>query len=117
MSEPKSKKKLQRILGLFSYYAKWVPNFSEILRPLAQNKRYPLPEEATNAYQVTKNKLTEAILQPIDEAVPFTVETDASDFAVGASLNQNGKPVAFHARTFLTTKQKHSSVEKEAHML
>ena len=115
MSEPQNKKELQRILGLFSYYAKWVPNFSDVIRPLVQNKHYPLPEEAANALQVMKNKLAEATLQPIDEAVPFTVETDASDFAIGATLNQNGKPVAFHARTFSTTEQKHSSVEKEAY--
>ena len=80
-----------------------------------QNKHYPLPEEAANALQVMKNKLAEATLQPIDEAVPFTVETDASDFAIGATLNQNDKPVAFHARTISTTEQKHSSVEKEAY--
>ena len=54
-------------------------------------------------------------MQPIDETVPFTVETDASDFAIAATLNQNGKPVAFHARTLSSTEQKHSSVEKEAY--
>ena len=50
-----------------------------------------------------KNKLADATLQPIDEAVPFIVETDASDFTIAATLNQNGKPVAFHARTLSTS--------------
>ena len=64
-----------------------------------------------------KNKLSQATLQPIDEDLPFTVETDASDFAIAATLNQNNKPVAFHARTLSSTEQKHSSVEKEAYAI
>ena len=62
-----------------------------------------------------KNKLAEATLLPIDEAVLFIVETDASNFTIAATLNQNGKPVAFHARTLSTSKQRHSAVEKEAY--
>ena len=84
---PKLKKELQRILGLFSYYSKWVPNFSEIIRPLFQNKAFPLSNDAISAFHLMKNKLADATLQPIDEAVPFTVETDASDFTIAATLN------------------------------
>ena len=62
-----------------------------------------------------KNKLADATLQPVDEAVPFTIETDASDFTIAATLNQNEKPVAFHARTLSTSEQRHSAVEKEAY--
>ena len=62
-----------------------------------------------------KNNLAEATLQPINEAFPFISETDASNFTIAATLNQNGKPVAFHARTFSTSKQRHSAVEKEAY--
>ena len=46
-----------------------------------------------------KNKLSQVTLQLIDEDLPFTVETDASNFAIAATLNQNSKPVAFHAQT------------------
>ena len=42
-----------------------------------------------------KNKLSQAILQPIDEELPLTVETDASDFAITATLNKNNKPWYF----------------------
>ena len=64
-----------------------------------------------------KNKLSQVTLQPIDEDLPFTVETDASDFAIAATLNQNSKPVAFYARTLSSTEQKHSSIEKEAYAI
>ena len=40
-----------------------------------------------------KNNLAKGTLQPIDEAVPFIVQTDASDFTIAATSNQNGKPV------------------------
>ena len=59
-----------------------------------------------------KNKLSQATLQPIDKDLPFTVKTDALDFAIAATLNQNNKPVAFHARTLSSTEQKHSSIKK-----
>ena len=63
------------------------------------------------------NNITcKTVFQNIDEDLPFTVETDASDFAIAATLNQN-KAVAFHARTLSSTEQKHSSVEKEAYAI
>ena len=112
---PKSKKELQRILGLFSYYSKWAPNFSEIIRPLVQNEAFPLSNDAISAFYLMKNKIAEATLQPIDKAVPFIVETDASNFTIAATLNQNGKPVPFHVRALSTSEQRHLAVEKEAY--
>ena len=42
------------------------------------------------------------------------METDASEFAVSATLNQNYKPVAFYSGTLSSCEMHHSSVEKEA---
>ena len=50
----------------------------------------------------------------IDESVPFEVETDASEVALAATVNQNGKPVAFFSRSLLSSELKHASVEKDA---
>ena len=50
----------------------------------------------------------------IDEHVPFEVETDASEFVIAVSLNQNGRPVAFFSSTLLGAEIRHASIEKEA---
>ena len=49
----------------------------------------------------------------IDETFLFTVETDALDHSIAASMNQSGKPVAFLSSSLSTSKRKHSSIEKE----
>ena len=88
LQQPTTKKELQQILSLFSYYSKWVPNYSALIRPLVQTDSFPLSKGALNAFHVIKNKLSQATLQSIDEDLPFTGETDASDFAIAATLNQ-----------------------------
>ena len=71
-------------------------------------------EKALNAFKSLKDKLVSAAPQIIDENVPFVVETDASDNAISASLNQHDRPVAFFSRMLTKNEGHHSSVEKEA---
>ena len=47
---PMIKKEQQRILGPFSYYAKRVANFSDIIQPLVQTKKFPLLQDAVKAF-------------------------------------------------------------------
>ena len=55
-----------------------------------------------------------ACVSCIQEGVPFVVDCDASESALAATLNQGGKPVAFHSRTFSKSEARYSTVEKEA---
>jgi len=61
-----------------------------------------------------KKEIEKASLQSIDESMPFVVEWDASKVAVSATLNQNGRPVAFMSRSLQGNELHYPAVEKEA---
>ena len=94
---------LQRALGMFSYYARWIPDFSLKIRPLVQSNvssSFPLSQDFTESFLTLRRDLASACVTCIQEGVPFVLECDASEFALAATLNQGGQPVAFHSRTF-----------------
>ena len=111
---PNNLASLKRALGMFAYYASFIPQFSDKISALNQTKTFPLGSDAQAAFESLKKSLCETTLLAIDENIPFTVETDASSVAISASLNQNGRPVAFMSRTLQGSEIKRSSVEKEA---
>ena len=104
----------KRILGMFAYYSQWIRDFSAKIKPLVQNTSFPLSKEALSAFYQLKNDIELSVVCAVDETAPFQVETDASEFALAATLSQKGRPVAFFSRTLSKTEQKHSAVEKEA---
>ena len=111
---PSSGKSLKRVLGLFAYYAKWVPQFSDYIRKLKSVKKFPLGSEELRDFELLKKLIAKAALQAIDETLPFTVECDASDVAISATLNQGGRPVAFMSRSLSGAELMYPSIEKEA---
>ena len=108
---------LRRIIGLFSYYSQWVSRFSDKIRPLVTTNSFPISPEAHKAFANLKEEISKAGIHSIDEAIPLVVETDASDIAIAATLNQAGRPVAFFSRTLTPSECKHSSIEKEAYTM
>ena len=111
---PITPKSLQRALGLFAYYAKWVPDFSDRIQILKAVKTFPMSNEAISDFESLKESIAKATLQAIDDTKPFVVECDASDVAISATLNQGGRPVAFFSRTLQKAELHYSPVEKEA---
>ena len=114
MPAPNDMKSLKRLLGFFSYYSQWIPNFSQKVRPLNKTSSFPLSDEAIQAWKDIKDDIRNAVVCCIDEEQPFTVECDASDFAVAATLNQEGRPVAFFSRTLNPSECNLPAIEKEA---
>ncbi len=96
---PDSRKSLGRVIGLFAYYAKWIPKYSEKIQPLLSVKSFPLNNSAISAFDSIREEITQSLKVPINHSMSFTVECDASEAAVGAVLLQGGMPVAFHSRT------------------
>ena len=87
------------MLGLFAYYAQWIKQYSDKVKPLSENTKFSLDGTALQAFEMLKNELAEVTLGVIDNSTPFGVETDASDMALPASPNQRSRPVAFFSRT------------------
>ena len=111
---PTNRKEQQRVIGLFAYYAQWISHYSDKIKPLITNATFPLKDKALTSFSNLKSELINVSLEVIDENAPSVVETDASNVAISATLNQNGKPVAFYSRTLSKSEQTQSSIEKEA---
>ena len=86
---PHDTKSLNRYLGLFSYYSQWIPEFSDRIKPITGCKSFPLSQPAVEAFESLKKTIEDAVVTAIDESIPFVVETDASQVALAATLNQN----------------------------
>ena len=99
MPIPHDIKSHQRAVGLLAYYAKWIPRFSEKVKPLAECTTFPMDEKAVRTFRALLNDVKDSALTGYDPNLPLTVETDASDNAIAAVLTQDGKPVAFFSRT------------------
>ena len=48
---------------------------------------------------------------------PFDIETDASDYSLGALITQSGHPIMFHLETFSNTVRMYSTYEKELYAI
>eukprot|EP00253_Pinus_taeda_P015030 PITA_15030 len=70
------------------------------------------------AFRELKDRLcTAPVLALPDLQQPFEVETDASDYAVGAVLTQHGHPVAYHRETLSDTVRKYPTYDKEMYSI
>ena len=65
LAVPKDLVSLRRCLGLFSYYAVWIPRFSERIRPLAATTSFPVTDDAVRAFQDLKDGIELSVLQVI----------------------------------------------------
>lgn len=101
---------------MFSHYSQFIPKFSEKVSCLNRSS-FPLSDKAKDVFNELKLDILNAVVSSIDNEGTLTVETDASDHALGAALTIEGRPVAFFSRTLTNSEQKHSSVEKEAYAI
>ena len=109
---------LSRMIGFFAYYAKWIADYSNKIRPLlvAQHgKKFPLDLEVINQIKELKTAIANATLTiPDPHAGQLILETDASGTAIGATLSQADRPIAFFSRTLTPSERTQSTVEREA---
>ncbi|GBG80599.1 hypothetical protein CBR_g31059 [Chara braunii] len=101
---PRTLTKLRSFLGLANYYRKFVRNFSTIVAPLRRLLRketiWKWDKDCTSAMKKLKQALIEyPVLKVVDPSLPFVVTTDASQYGIGAVLQQDdGNGYRVHVR-------------------
>ncbi|MCO5602477.1 hypothetical protein L7F22_056609 [Adiantum nelumboides] len=71
-------------------------------------------EHLDESFNKLKHLVTTApMLHIVDPSKPFVVETDASDYALGAALYQDGRPIAFESKKLSDAEMRYPTYEKE----
>ncbi|MBW0474897.1 hypothetical protein O181_014612 [Austropuccinia psidii MF-1] len=115
-------KALQSFLGFANFYCRFIKNYSKKISSLTSflkiDSHFPLNAEALRKFQQLKEAFTIApILSCFDPSLPTIVETDASDYALGAVLSpisDSGKhPIEFDSRKLLPAELNYEIHNKE----
>lgn len=116
---PSTQKQIKSFLGITGYYRKFVKDYARIAKPmtyyLKKDKQINKSDPSyINAFEELKTLLTtHPILRYPDFSKPFKVNSDASNFALGAVLLQEGHPIAYASRTLNEHEVKYGTPEKE----
>lgn len=116
---PKTEKQIKSFLGTTGYYRKFVKDYSKIAYPmvkyLKKGTKINLNDpEYIQAFEALKsNIIKHPILKFPNFEKPFTLFTDASNYAIGAVLMQEGQPVCYASRTLNDHEKKYSATDKE----
>ncbi|WJZ92849.1 hypothetical protein VitviT2T_011824 [Vitis vinifera] len=117
-SVPTKVTELWSFLGLANKYRRLIKGYSKKVSPFTDLLKKDNPWEWSMQCQMAFEGLKEVIstkpvLQLPDLDLPFEVQIDASDRALGGVLVQEGHPVAFENRKLNNAEQRYSTHEKE----
>ena len=115
---------LHSFLGLANFYLRFVLGFSHIIWPLSQvtkggaKAKFFWSKSQQKAFVELKHHLCSALVLTLpDLQQPFEIKTYASDYVIGAVLNQQGHPVAYHGDTFSDTFCRYPTYDKEMYSI
>lgn len=124
---PKTIKELRRFLGMINFYRRFIPHAASTQAPLNQLLAGPKvigshPIEMTpallEAFNQCKKDLSDAtLLAHPDSQAELSIQTDASDTAMGAVLQQykdnKWQPLAFFSKKLSPSQRKYSPYDRE----
>ena len=123
-ARPITVKGLQKFLGMINYYHRFVPAAAAIMQPLyasTAGRRQRLvnwTSEMDVAFHQAKAALSDAtMLAHPRVGAPIALTADASDFAIGAVLeqfvDQSWQPLAFYSRKLRPPELRYSAFDRE----
>ena len=134
MLPPRNPKEVKQFLGLIGYYRKFVPQFSDLARPLnaltRKNTVFEWTPVCQESFELLKASLmTEPILTYPDPSLPYVLFTDTSKYAWACVLTQEkthmveGKeikilhPITYMSGLFRGSQMNWACLTKEAYAI
>lgn len=125
VSPPHSVKDVRSFLGMATYCAKFIPNFSDLSEPLRQlttkNAHFRWTRQEHSAFDNIKSALTsDTVMAYFDPTKQTELTTDASPWGLSAILSQktpsndDRRIVAYVSRCLSVVEKKYSQTEREA---
>jgi hypothetical protein len=126
--QPETVTAVRSFIGMTSYYRRFIQNFAHIASPLneltsgnkSKGEKIEWNNACEEAFQTLKSEMINApILRVYDPTRPVVIETDASQFAIGAALLQSNekenilRPVAYFSRKLKKAERNYAANERE----
>lgn len=119
--KPSTVKQLRGFLGLTGYYRRFIEHYASVAGPLTEllkKDSFAWSPAATDSFDAFKRAMTSApVLRLPDFTRTFYLETDASDFGIGAVLLQDGHPLAFFSKKLGPRRRVSSTYHKELYAI
>ena len=119
---PKNVTHVRQILGLGSYYRRFLQGYSDLVRPLTQLTHKSSPfvwsAECQEAFETLKNRLTSAEIMayPLNDGL-LILDTDASDTQISGILSQiqggQERVISYGSRTLNKAEKNYCITDKE----
>lgn len=120
MQKPENRQELLTFLGLVQYLGKFVPRLSDVsasLRKLTETSsgcEWKWTREQDVSFKLIKTMITEApVLAYYNPKLPLTLSVDASSKGLGATILQQGRPIAYASRALTSSQRNYAQIEKE----
>jgi hypothetical protein len=120
---PKNVTEVQKFLGFTNFYRRFIRGYSGIATPLTnltkKEVKFHWTENEQWVFETLKQKfITASVLAIFDPEKEITLETDASDYAIGVCISQKDSegrsyPVAFYSRKMSPAEGNYDIHDKE----
>ena len=118
MPEPTDKQGIMRLLGMMNYLSRFIPNMSQLTAPirvlLKDDTAWHWGPDQVKCFKEIKKVLSQApLLAYYNPNKSLILQVDASSKGVGATLIQEGRPVAYASKALTHAQQQYAQIEKE----
>ena len=113
---PDNHKQLQSFLGLINYLQPFLPNLASKTTFLREQiSSWDWNPSTDIAFQKLKQWICKTLLNTtlayFDCTKPVVIQTDASEYGLGAALLQDGRPIAFASKTLTDVETRYANIK------